>query len=200
MRRFLKIADNVDVLPLLAQLHRLPDLWDRNPERRLYPGTPHAAMTDIVVRYMPEADVTMEARRAEHRNVFWPAWHALPALRPLVMGLMARVEAVELGSILITRLPPGGQIMPHTDAGSWAPGYYHCKYDHLSMSVSGAVRAWQDDVLLGDYAAPQTIRIPAQTTHTFLTLTPDVVIACIHAVGEAEDVEIAAEHQFDMED
>jgi hypothetical protein len=138
MRRFLKIADNVDVLPLLAQLHRLPDLWDRNPERRLYPGTPHAAMTDIVVRYMPEADVTMEARRAEHRNVFWPAWHALPALRPLVMGLMARVEAVELGSILITRLPPGGQIMPHTDAGSWAPGYYHCKC-HLTLAGAATV-------------------------------------------------------------
>jgi quercetin dioxygenase-like cupin family protein len=85
------------------------------------------------------------------------------------------------------------------DAGTLIPQHSH-RYDHLSMIVSGAVRAWQDDVLLGDYTAPQTIRIPAQTTHTFLTLTPDVVIACIHAVGEAEDVEIAAEHQFDLED
>jgi hypothetical protein len=138
MRRFLRIADNVDVLPLLAQLHRNEHLFDRNPERRLYPGSPHAAMTDITARYMPEDQVTTEARGREHRNVFWPAWHALPALRPLVFGLMARVEAVELGSILITRLPPGGQILPHSDAGSWAPEYYHCKA-HLTLAGSALV-------------------------------------------------------------
>jgi hypothetical protein len=136
--RFVQIASNVDVTPVLLELHRAAHLWDRNPERRLYPGTPHAAMTDITVRYMPEADVTMEARRLEHRNVFWPAWHALPALRPMVFALMHRVAATELGSILITRLPAGKIIEPHSDAGSWAPTYYNCKA-HITLAGSALV-------------------------------------------------------------
>jgi hypothetical protein len=133
MRRFQQIAAGVDVLPVLLELHRAPHLWDRNPQRRLYAGTPHGAMTDITVRYMPEEQITLAARRAEHRNVFWDAWDDLPALRPLVFSMMARVGDVELGSILITRLPPGKEILPHSDAGSWAPEFYNCKC-HLTLA------------------------------------------------------------------
>jgi hypothetical protein len=133
-----QIASGIDTTPVLLDLARNPHLWDQNPERRLYPGTPHAAMTDITVRYMPVEQLTMEARRLEHRNVFWPAWYALPSLRPLVFGLMNRVAAVELGSILLTRLPPGGEILPHSDAGNWAPEYYNCKA-HLTLAGSAVV-------------------------------------------------------------
>jgi len=136
--RFVQLASGVDTVPVLLELNRAAHLWDRNPERRLYPGTPHAAMTDITVRYMPEDQVTMEARRLEHRNVFWPAWRELPALRPMVFALMQRVAAVELGSILLTKLPPGKMIEPHSDAGNWAPHYYNCKA-HLTLAGSAHV-------------------------------------------------------------
>lgn len=140
MRRFVKIADGVETLPLLLELARNEQLWDQRPDRRLYPGTPHGAMTDITARYMPEGDlVDLDVRRREHRNVFWPAWHALPALRPVVFGLMARVQAVELGSILITRLPPGKQIEPHSDAGNWAPEWYNMKC-HWTVAGAALVR------------------------------------------------------------
>lgn len=138
MSRFTLIAQNVDVGPLAIELARNEALWDRNPQRRTYPGSPHASMKDITARYMPEADITIERRSGEHRNVFWPAWHALPALRPLVFGLMARVSAVELGSIIITRLPPGAAILPHSDAGSWACLHYNCKV-HLTVAGSAVV-------------------------------------------------------------
>jgi hypothetical protein len=137
--RFVQLASGIDTTPVLVELARNADLWDANPMRRTYPGTPHGQMVDIAVRYMPEADVTLDARRAEHRNVFWPAWYKLPALRPLVFGLMARAQAVELGSILITRLPPGGEILPHSDAGSWAPCFYNCKC-HITVAGSALVR------------------------------------------------------------
>jgi hypothetical protein len=142
--RFHLIADAVDVVPLSLELARNEALWDSNPERRTYPGSPHAAMTDITARYMPEAEVSTARRGTEHRNVFWPAWHALPALRPIVFGLMARVSAVELGSIIITRLPPGEAILPHSDAGSWAPEYYHCKA-HLTVAGKALVRCAEDE-------------------------------------------------------
>jgi mannose-6-phosphate isomerase-like protein (cupin superfamily) len=128
VNRFTKIADGVETLPLLLELARNEALWDADPTRRTYPGTPHGAMTDIAVRYMrPEHAGRLENRKHEHRNVFLPAWYALPALRPVVFGLMARVQAVELGSILITRLPPGAEILPHSDAGSWAAEFYNTK-------------------------------------------------------------------------
>ncbi len=128
MNRFIQIAANVDPLAVRLELERHPELWDQDPTRRTYPGTPHGAMTDITVRYMPPEQLTdLEARKREHRNVFWPAWHALPSLRPVVFGLMARVQAVELGSILLTRLPPHSVILPHSDAGSWAPEHFNCK-------------------------------------------------------------------------
>jgi mannose-6-phosphate isomerase-like protein (cupin superfamily) len=96
-------------------------------------------MTDIVVRYMSAEQVTMEARRLEHRNVFWPAWHRLPALRPMVFALLTRVQAVELGSILITKLPPNREIEPHSDAGNWAPAHYNTKC-HITLAGSALVR------------------------------------------------------------
>lgn len=139
MSRFVQLASGVDVVPVLLELNRAAQLWDRDPARRLYPGTPHAAMTDITVRYMPEDQVTMEARRLKHRNVFWPAWHALPALRPMVFALMTRVQAVELGSILITKLPPGKMIEPHSDAGNWAPEFYTTKC-HITLAGAALVR------------------------------------------------------------
>ena len=38
--RFVQIASGVDTVPVLLNLARADHLWDRNPERRLYPGTP----------------------------------------------------------------------------------------------------------------------------------------------------------------
>jgi hypothetical protein len=145
MSRFVQLAGGIDVVPVMLELNRATDLWDKNPERRLYPGTPHAAMTDITVRYMPKDQVTMETRRLEHRNVFWPAWYRLPALRPMVFALMARVQAVELGSILITKLPPGKAIEPHSDKGNWAPEFYNCKA-HITLAGSAQVRCEDDAV------------------------------------------------------
>jgi hypothetical protein len=143
--RFTKIADGVETLPLRLELARNDHLWDQDPTRRTYPGTPHAAMTDITVRYMPpEQLVDLAARKAEHRNVFYPAWHALPALRTVVFGLMARVQAVEIGSILITRLPPGRMIDPHSDAGSWCAEFYNTK---AHWTVQGIANVWCDEEL-----------------------------------------------------
>jgi hypothetical protein len=146
MRYFQQVAVGIDTIPVLLELTRNAHLWDHNPARRLYPGTPHADMVDITVRYMPPERLAtggLDIRRLEHRNVWWPAWHLLPSLRPLVFGLMHRVAAVELGSILLTKLPPGGEIKPHSDKGSWAPEYYNCKA-HLTLAGTALVRVEDD--------------------------------------------------------
>jgi len=121
-------------MPIMLELQRHPELWDVNNHRETYPGTPHADTRSVWVRYRAADEIKgLGSFQEEHRNVFWPAWSALPSLRPLVFGLMTKVSAVELGSILITRLPPGGVVKPHSDAGSWAPEFYNCKC-HVTLS------------------------------------------------------------------
>lgn len=143
MSHFLRLAAGIDTMPVLLELNRAPWLWDQNPTRRLYPNTPHADMRDIWVRFRPAPDIAgPQSHREEYRCEFWPAWDELPSLRPLVFGLMAWVSAVELGSILITKLPPGGVIRPHSDAGCWAPEFYNCK---LHITLSGQSLSWCEE-------------------------------------------------------
>ena len=148
MANFMKIAFGVDTMPILLELHRTPALWDLHTNRQSYPNTPHGDTKTIIVRFRPEAEIKgKHSYNEEHRNVFWPAWRSLPSLRPLVFNLMTRVAAVELGTVLITRLPPGGAILPHSDRGSWAAEYYQTKC-HLVLAGSAISRCVDDAVTM----------------------------------------------------
>jgi hypothetical protein len=57
---------------------------------------------------------------------FLPAWAKLPSLRPIVFAAMTKVQAVELGVIMVTKIPPGGQIRLHTDKG-WQAEWFNTK-------------------------------------------------------------------------
>jgi hypothetical protein len=85
------------------------------------------------------------------------------------------------------------------DAGTLLPQHSH-EHAHLTAITAGSVRAWRGAELLGDYHAPALVKVAARELHQFLTLTPSVGLMCIHAVGEADDVAIAAEHVLDLED
>jgi hypothetical protein len=126
MLHFHKIADSVNVAPLLAQIEAHPALWDSINFRKIAPGTAHSRMSDIWIRYnditkFPEGD--LRGLSEEHVPVWYPAWHVLPALHPIVFGLMSAVRGEMVGGVLITRIPPGEGIAPHADA-SWHVSYY----------------------------------------------------------------------------
>ena len=54
------------------------------------------------------------------------------------------------------------------------------EHDHATIVSRGAVEAWQDGEILGQYAAPAVIIIPADKKHHFIALTDDVVLCCLH--------------------
>jgi quercetin dioxygenase-like cupin family protein len=87
------------------------------------------------------------------------------------------------------------------DAGTLIPQHSH-DFPHLTALLQGSIRAYRADELLGDYHAPAVVQIPAGVFHTFLTLTPDVALACIHNADHIEDDEPAvAQHaHLDLED
>jgi len=85
------------------------------------------------------------------------------------------------------------------DAGTVLPQHAHA-YDHQSLIATGAVKAWAGDEYLGLFVAPDIVQIAANTLHKFQTVDDWTTIICVHAVGEAEDVEITAEHALELED
>lgn len=125
MRRFLKIVEGVDVFPTVQALQRREDLWNADPIRTTFPGSPHAEADDVLLRFeeigaAPD-DPDLDAKSEAAPRTFRPAWNALPQVRNLLGPLMMRVGAYELTRVLITRLKPGGRIGAHADVrGTYA--------------------------------------------------------------------------------
>ena len=61
------------------------------------------------------------------------------------MELMTIVSGERLGGVLITKIPPGGEIKPHVDAG-WHAEYYE-KYYVPIKNEKGAKFHFEDAVL-----------------------------------------------------
>lgn len=147
MNHFAKIGEGIDGSAVLAQLAAHPDLWDSDRQRTTMPGSPHVQSSDIWVRFRAKAELNCPADfGVPHFAEFWPAWELLPALRPIVFSVMARVQAVYLGGILITRIPAGARILPHIDTG-WHPEFLNCKAYVVLKANEGCVNRSGDDVV-----------------------------------------------------
>jgi hypothetical protein len=138
MRHFQQLAAGIDTLPLLLALHRHSALWDQFASRTGHPESPHRDASDIIARCERPEDGW-----PRRECVPYPAWYALPQLRPHIFALMARVEGLRLGRVLITRLPPGTQIYPHADIGTHALHYdtepYYARYHTLLQNPRGCL-------------------------------------------------------------
>lgn len=88
------------------------------------------------------------------------------------------------------------------DRGTLLPQHSH-EFPHISYIVSGSVRVWRGDEQLGDFTGPCSIKIPALAKHSFLTLSDNVVILCIHNADRADpdgEPPIAERHDLELED
>lgn len=109
--------NGLPVQPLMHAVVRNPQLWNQNTFRTTFPNTPHVNVDDIWLRFSdPENCTTTTRVIGDDRPIWHPAAKVLEAeARPLIRGLMHQVNAYELGRVLITRIPPGGRILPHRD-------------------------------------------------------------------------------------
>lgn len=150
MQHFVKIRSGIDVAPLLAQIEAHPELWDQRRERTS-PESPHHGVSDLWVRYRAPVELKEPKDFAEpHFAVFYPAWSVLSAIKPIVFDLMARVEAVHLGGILITKIPAGGQVKPHHDRGGWHAEFFTTKvYVGLKSNPQCINRCENEEIVIG---------------------------------------------------
>lgn len=116
MRNFFKLAEGVNVQPLMHSLVRKPHLWNQNTLRTKFPQTPFSDIDDILLRFSDPATLPTEGRVIGDATSIWhPAANELPEVKPLVMALMHQVGAWTLDRLLVTRLRPGGVIQSHRD-------------------------------------------------------------------------------------
>jgi hypothetical protein len=115
------------------QLARYPELWGQHPQRT-GEGSPHAQSLDIWLRFRDPAELHEPADYgAPHWPVWYPAWDILTALHPIVFAIAHEMEATAIGGILMTKIPPGCEILPHQDHG-WHP-------EHFSTKVYAIIQA-----------------------------------------------------------
>lgn len=132
MTHFPILIKGVCVDPILRELEENYDLWNQKTERREADLSPHREAPDIWVRYNDHSKSGPNFND-EHIPVWYPAWERLPQLRPIVFGLMRAFEGEIMGGVLITKVPSGKKIYPHTDGG-WHVDYYEKFYVQLSGS------------------------------------------------------------------
>jgi hypothetical protein len=138
VKHFVKIVDHIEVEPLRNQLAEHPELWNQHNRRTTIDGTPFKNTDDLWIRYndISRAAPGFAGFNDEHIPIWYPAWEALPALRPIIFGLMTRVEGEMLGGVLITRVPDGVEIRPHTDSG-----WHVNQYDKFYVAVENETGA-----------------------------------------------------------
>jgi len=111
-----KIGEGYYVDELVEQLQD-PSLWNRHPVR-LY--GPHSKLSDIWCRFNAWENYDPEHPERfveEHESVWYPVVEELPALKPLVFGVLTVLKATKLAGVLITKIPPHEICKPHKDAG-----------------------------------------------------------------------------------
>lgn len=127
------------------ELHRQPQLWNRNDIRLTKIG-PHHESDDIWLRYKDETENKKTGDYTNfsdpHDGVWYPAYYSLPSSRKIIFDLMRRVEGERIGGIFIYRLKPGNRIHPHVDTG-WHVDYYD-KFNVCLQSNPRAAFAYED--------------------------------------------------------
>lgn len=144
MNNFLRIAEGIDVSPLLLAIHRKSHLWQEDTFLRHYPQGPFGEVETIFLRF-PERVILPDGEEGEkmlalykenklpgydqHESIDYPAYVELPEFRPVVMALMARIGGTRLGRVMINKVNPGGRIFRHADSPE------HCRYWNNRMHV-----------------------------------------------------------------
>lgn len=175
MRNFQLLTSNLEVTTLLNQINRQPNLWDENTLRTKHPGTAHSQVSDIWVWFNDIAPLLEDKVINDKEVIPYRAWKELPALRPIIFALMRQVEAVRLGRVIITRLPPGKEITPHVDMG--APAEYYSRFHLAIQCLPGNIFKIGDEEV--SFRTGEIWWIDNKIQHSVINNSGDDRIVCI---------------------
>lgn len=129
MSKLALLESNLVVNPLVWAIQQNDYLWNQHTARQKIYNSPHTQMSDIWVRYNHIDNLKYENDltefNSEHESVWYPCYYDVlkPYIDDLIFPVMLYLKATRLGAVLITKIPPGGRVDPHIDAG-WHANYY----------------------------------------------------------------------------
>ena len=119
---FRRIAEGLDVEPLLQLLDAKPELWKEIETRQQFTNSPHKDTETIYVR---------GALKMSPYYLLWDTGsydypcmeYIKPALVPLLQPILKQLGVEDLGRVLIVNLKATGQVTRHIDQGTYADHY-----------------------------------------------------------------------------
>lgn len=176
----MQIAAGVDVVPALHAIALNPDLWNENDLRTRHPQTAHSEVDDIWLLFnripVNPIEVVDDTWVIPYRG-----WNIISPLRPLVMDLMRRVDGIQLGRVIITRMKPGARITPHVDQGAAAEVF--TRYQIALQSLPGALfRSGEETV---NFRTGEAWWVNNRVEHEVINNSSDDRIVCIVDVRRA---------------
>lgn len=96
----------------IAEFLETAPYWNLHGERT-GKDSPHYAVDDIYARWVKPGS----------KEFTWYYKPLTTLLKPITDELYSHVEGIELGGVLITRIPPGRSVLPHIDEGWHAENY-----------------------------------------------------------------------------
>lgn len=159
----------VDVSALMEQITANPSLWDRYTMRTaLLEDSPHREVSDIWLRYRDWSEFDHDNPQAfsdQHISQFYAAYYELPAVKAIIDAVMNTMPAhAKLGGCLITKIPAGNRVYPHSDAGAWHSEYYNRKVLVLLQSAPGQTFNFDNESHEGE--AGEVFYFDNQVTHS----------------------------------
>lgn len=129
---------HLDPAPLLFHISKYAEIWRAGP-RELYDGSAHSQARSILVRWVEppssddaiasflqgacgKPDGLLDKILASSTSIDYPAANQLmPDIGEAVMNVLVRLGGIgDLGHVMLTNLPPGGEISKHMDEGVYA--------------------------------------------------------------------------------
>jgi hypothetical protein len=138
LKNFLKLAQGINMTPLMVQIQRQPELWKADTYLRDYPQGPFEDVETIFLRFPPCSVSELErSTRDQHECVWMDGALHLPSARGLIFSLMGTVEGERLGRVMLNKIRPGGRIFPHADTPVHAN--YWDRFHYVVKSQPGVV-------------------------------------------------------------
>lgn len=109
MKNFFLLAENIDVKAALEEVLSQQHLFGQRPHRQKY-HVPLAAGVDIWLRWPSSNTDSRENSWVEPSDL-------LPECKALIFEVMHAVKATRIGRCFVSKLAPGGKILPHSDIG-----------------------------------------------------------------------------------
>lgn len=122
------LSSGLNVADIYWALQSNPHLWNQYTSRTENEDSPHYGLDDIWARFVP-CDIDPST---PHYSVWYPSADIL-GVKQMCLNIMHMVGGVELGGVLITRIPAGKEVKPHID-----PGWHARSYDKYAVQIISA--------------------------------------------------------------